>query len=307
MLNMEKSHILALAALIGLTACGGGGGGGGGNADPTPEPPGLFFGTTDPAASGNGADFASGNGNASDLDGQTYNVRIVRTTGDTASGQISQEINEGVMVRIDAANYGLNANGETLTFVNGFANNGTIQGFARPNLPSNHAAVYRLLSGAALSGQGTKSDIAYFVIGAETNPETIETLPGSVSYEGSFEAVGVRADDLPRGIPATGNIELTADFGSNTVAGNVFLTAEDVDYDLSLDPTAITGNGFAGDLTIADCSGVTCTSDSQIAGVFFGPNAEEIAGITQLDLSSTDAEGNTSFFTGSGGFTSAAE
>ncbi|MEL6682785.1 MAG: transferrin-binding protein-like solute binding protein [Pseudomonadota bacterium] len=209
------------------------------------------------------------------------------------------------MVRIDAANYGLTVDGETFTFVDGFAdvNGSNTQGFARPDLRANHAAVYRLLSGRAINSSVNFSDIAYFVIGAETHPDNFEILSGSVSYSGNIEAVGVRADDLPRAILATGSVELTANFGSNTIAGNVLLTAEDIDYDLSLGTTAITGNGFAGDLTIADCSGVSCTSDSQIGGVFFGSRANEIAGIAQLDLSSTDADGTTSTFTGSGGFT----
>ncbi|MEL6682786.1 MAG: hypothetical protein AAFQ09_09085 [Pseudomonadota bacterium] len=58
--------------------------------EPAPEPPNLFFGTTDPAASGNGADFATISNGTSNLDGKTFNVRIVRTNGNAAPDQVTQ-------------------------------------------------------------------------------------------------------------------------------------------------------------------------------------------------------------------------
>jgi len=104
-----------------------------------------------------------------------------------------------------------------------------------------------------------------------------------------------------------GSAEFVADFGSNTISGGASLSL-DVDNDpttdpapfpdtnLTLAPTAITGNGFAGSLACADPS--ACTSDSQIAGAFYGNNAQELTGVTALDL--TDGDGTQ--FIANGGF-----
>ena len=62
---------------------------------------------------------------------------------------------------------------------------------------------------------------------------------------------------------------------------------------------------LAGDLVFDACpSGITCRSDAGIGGVFYGPDANEISGIIDLDVSTTDnTSGDTDRFVGAAGFT----
>ncbi|MEO0930374.1 MAG: transferrin-binding protein-like solute binding protein, partial [Pseudomonadota bacterium] len=139
-----------------------------------------------------------------------------------------------------------------------------------------------------------------FLVGFETDPDVVAARQGTVTYDATLVVSGVFNDDATLTNQNLGTALFTADFDDNMVSGDFSVNVGDGGMALALAPTAISGNGFAGDLQITACGSANCTSNSDVAGVFFGPNAEELNGIAQFDVSATDASGNTDSFVGSG-------
>ncbi len=293
--------------------------GGGGNDAPA-DPPALLFGSTDPAASRSGLDYADGTQDVDDLTDQTHTVRVTRTVTNTVTGEV-REITTDEVVTLGAPDangrvqdFTITLDGETLAFVDREfvrADGARIQGQERSgavNLPAtDFVSAFRVTDNGLIFGlNGDEITNAFSVTGFETDPNVIAMNTGAVTYTGGVDGL----NDNNGGGFFDGTFILNASFADSTVDGAFALTSFDTAFgegsvDLDLAPTSITGNGFAGDLTVGDCSFDACTSASEIGGVFYGPNAEEVGGIMSVDITVTDG-GVSDQVNGTGAFAGAA-
>ena len=137
------------------------------------------------------------------------------------------------------------------------------------------------------TASGARDVDAVFVYGFETAPEALPA-GGALTYTGDYEGWGNVLDREGRvsdyEVQMLGTLTATADFGANTV--QVSLEGADLAGSITAQTEAmpILGNGFDGALTRTSCPATaTCTSDSRLTGLFFGPDAGEIAGIILFD------------------------
>ena len=302
---MQFLQKIATFIVIGLStaACSGGGGGG----DDAPDRNlGLFFGSTDPGHARNGVDYADADAELSVLEGQTFTVRVVRVTADEETGEVRRETTDEIVEFQDEDNLTITLDGEVLNIVEDEAPADDGDVFILRERGGGSAVqafvLEKLESGTDPFGDvGVSLGSSSFLIGAETNPDQIAALPGSVTYTSSLNINPVVGPNS-----LSGDVRLEANFGSGMISGDVTLaqTSVGIDVGLNLAPVAIAGNGFAGDLT---CSTANCTSDSQIGGVFFGDNGVELGGLIDLDVTTTDADGATTDLIGSGAFVATEE
>lgn len=163
--------------------------------------------------------------------------------------------------------------------------------------------LFQVLADGIDGGRIEEKEFAHFVVGFETNPDDIAVLTGTVSYFGNIDGVLLNAAGSGGASGnVTGSIDQTATFDTSEVFGDVNLRTDGAEIDLVLAPVAIAGNGFAGDLAAEPCSTGTCTSNSEIGGVFMGPDGGFIGGVIDLDISIEDSNGNTTDFIGNAGF-----
>lgn len=293
--NLNKA--LILVAVSTLTACGAGGGGDdGGVAQPA-----LFFGSTEGAVARSGLDFADGSQNKADLEGQQHTVRVTRTITNTATGEVEKRITDEV-ITLGAAeadgfvdDFTITLDGETLEFVGSIterADGTSIIGFERDDVTGFRTDFVRginLLATPGFGGRDDETTTAFFVTGFETAPDVVAALGGTTIYSGGIFGA-MNSDE--RTDAFEGSVTLNASFDDGMIDGSFNLTSFGTQFgqgtvDLALAPTAVTGNGFAGDLTVTDCSFDSCTSASSVGGAFFGPNAEEVGGIIDIDITAT--------------------
>lgn len=156
-------------------------------------------------------------------------------------------------------------------------------------------AEYARIAAASLradapGGQEARS----FIVGPKA-ADTARAVPtaGTATYTGFAQGASLSPagnEDL------TGDITLNADFGAGTVAGTV-TTGTETRVDLT--NGRITGVDYAGDATLVDTTGATTYSTtgrngngrSAFRGGFYGPNAEETAGVVDFSGVRTNAAG----------------
>lgn len=307
-MSQLSNNVLLIGSLIALSACSGGGNSGG---DVVAEQSALFLGSTDPVASRSGLDYADGTQTLDDLVGQTHIVRLVRTVTDVATGETTRNISDETLTINavgDADNFTLTLDGETLNFVDKDAerSDGTsIRGFDLAFFNSfddlEFVNVIRLIDNENTEG-GRENEVtsAHFVTGFATSPDAPALTTGFATYAGIVE--GFSRD---RGLDGT--FVLNADFANGQIDGQVKMDEFEVAFGsgnatFDLSTTAITGNGFVGDLTTVDCSFESCVSESEMSGVFFGPNAEEVAGVVLFDVTVANEDGDIDKVNSTAGF-----
>ncbi|SIT77537.1 hypothetical protein SAMN05421665_0592 [Yoonia rosea] len=278
------SHLakpLSVFAFLALTACGGGGGGGdtgggGGGGGGSSSDNGLPFG----AVSGQ---------DLSDAEG-------VRVTTETASGRFTSS----TFAEIAPASITVNTNfftgdsdgnlgpldgtieilGETRSFTNGTGTLSTgevINVIYEPNRTGNHVAAIEV----AVSDQNGISGAAAYLIGFETNPDTIAQTGGTTTYVGNFQVTGEVSgtnteSEYDGGITVDVNfLDNDADF---TLLGNFngsqVMNMEGNGLDL-------TGNSISGELM---CTSGCSNGQSLVDATFYGPNAEELGGVLAIGV-----------------------
>lgn len=149
----------------------------------------------------------------------------------------------------------------------------------------------------------------FAVVGTETKAEALAGMP-TATYTGrarlnAFPDSGEPSFSTSRTV-VRGDVEMTADFGAGTIAGQIdnleTRPAGGADFaatngTIAMNETAITGNSFAGTTTPdADLRTALDLSDDTsgtYAGRFYGPNAEEVAGT--LTISGADGSGSDPF------------
>ncbi|TVP72729.1 MAG: hypothetical protein EA339_05565 [Rhodobacteraceae bacterium] len=160
------------------------------------------------------------------------------------------------------------------------------------------------------TGDGTGRE-AFIVTGTETRAAALAALP-SATYSGNSRIRLAPTTGFVNFATAVsevqGNLNMSANFGSGTVFGSLTNLegrpprAEDpsqswtaVDGALSLNETAISGNGFTGAVTAdsAFTTGIAAIdAGSTYSGTFFGTAADGVAGA--INLSGTAADGDAS-------------
>ncbi|AZQ68800.1 hypothetical protein EF888_17680 [Silicimonas algicola] len=113
--------------------------------------------------------------------------------------------------------------------------------------------------------------VATGVFGLETRPEDVPEAAVVANFLGGSELHGT-VNDVP--FFDTGAANLTADFGAQTVGGNVFVGGGTT---LAFDgPVPIVGNTFSGDLEIF--SATATLNEGTATGRFYGDAAQVVAG-----------------------------
>ncbi|MEL6683395.1 MAG: transferrin-binding protein-like solute binding protein [Pseudomonadota bacterium] len=306
--RLTKALLISTVTLSAACSSGGSGDGAG--------DPGLFFGSTDPLQSANGLAFASDGDDLENIVGQDVKIRLLKNATRPASGGEGLILSDEVVNVIDFQNFTITIDGEDIEFVNGAATGP--DGEDLRVFSSAQSFVQRLT--ISENANGLLGDTYHTIVGLETNPATIDAMPGSVTYNGSLFFTGSTTTNQadPEAAFLRGTLSLTADFAGDSVHGNgnaqifptsgVFSGAQlaqpalaDVAFDIA--PTAITGNGFVADLNLTSCGdGATCASNSEIGGVFFGPEANEVAGLATIDVTITQDNEDSIRFEGGGSF-----
>ena len=288
----------------------------------TAEDP-LAFGSAVGAAARNGLPYATEATSKTDFDGTVVTVRLLTqrhvladgtvdvvardttfepetvTAGGVVSGYITIE-GERIRMTSTATPDSTGVNWWTQTYqVGDFANLVGVYTYALPEDGF----------GNDPEAEGAADYDAYFIVGFETNPGEVAALSGSVTYAGGFAAYGNVLDGerniLVRGAESFGDASLIAQFGSGLV---VLEFSGEIpgfgSFTAASDGMAIDGNGFTGTLHFPVCpEGTTCTSDSRIGGVFYGPDAATAGGLIHFDaVAVTEDTGATVILDHAGGF-----
>jgi hypothetical protein len=202
--------------------------------------------------------------------------------------------------------------GETLVFVNGFATLANGQGISQIKTTSgSYSEIHSLYtySYGGLDGTTGIDSEGFYVIGFETDPDTIAARTDvSASYEGAYEGYGqaldLAGDIVKEEVDTSGSMILSVDFSAGTVSGSMDgIISGLTSYTATIAETDIIGNGFASTLSVDCAAGVTCSSNSQIGGAFYGPNGEDLSGVMVIDETIVNPDTAVSFqYIGAAGF-----
>lgn len=318
---MHAKPLLFLAAGM-LAGCGGSSapGVGTGSVDP------LFIGTTDGTASANGLVFADGSQSYTDTEGETLKIKVARYLTDYETGQTSLVISdETVTFAVDdggaVSDFTITIGDETLVHSGRLAkdsNNRDWESYlVTQGAASAIGGIFSYSYDRIPLETGALDTEGFFVFGFETDPDTIAGLVTDPSYSGDWFGWGVMLDEngdiIASEVDGSGTINLLANFAAGQIQGNLTgffdpdlaVSGDEFDINGTIASTQIQGNGFVSDLGLASCdSGLTCSSNSQVAGAFFGASGEEISGIVGFDATRTnDVSGASERVISGAGFT----
>lgn len=136
------------------------------------------------------------------------------------------------------------------------------------------------------------------IVGTETRPDALGSLP-TATYNGYAQINMTEAEgyvdwntSMKR---VNGDLEMTADFGAGTISGQITnmgyrapgaATWDPIAGSVAMDSTAISGNGYSGSLTpdadLQTSLDLSADTTGTYDGKFYGPSAEEVAGILTL-------------------------
>ncbi len=151
--------------------------------------------------------------------------------------------------------------------------------------------------------------LGFAAVGIQTPVNTVANQTATAIYKGGMELdifLGRYKTDTSVGSSYRGNLTMNVDFDANTVSGTADLrlradTTDALVGRATLVSTSIVDNGFQGDFTLDNAAltdvGLTDNPTGNYAGNFFGPNADDLAGV--LRISGTSADG---ILIGHGGF-----
>lgn len=202
---------------------------------------------------------------------------------------------------VDANTARITLNGTPTTLArNG---NGSLGGLSGPKFESGDTTAIFHFPGLSLffghisenasppGADGAYAD-TFILTGLETNPDELTGL-ATANYSGpAYMIVRTSTDITDTGVHVIQNAtatNLTANFGSGTVTGNIqgavrFGLSNGANLQLDVTGGTISGNGFSGGLVKSGASDLNATN-GQITGNFYGVNAAEIGGTISADLS----------------------
>jgi len=313
-----KTAVLSFACLCALAACGGGATSSGSETN-------QFVLSSDEAGfSGTGLQFASaetGQVLADVAPGDSFQIRVAGYQNLEGETEITPTLTTETITLVDDGFGNVAAEitflGETFRYS---VTDAVIDSIIV--LPSGREVVVQSPSGGLFSDvyeiftyeefvenpvAGGPNTNASFVVGFETDPAVIAETTGAASYRGLFEGYGgllSRSTDAESGdvteevtnaIEVSGTVQLSISFDDAlvdaTLDGSLDGT-EQADFQASLDDAPIVGNSFFGDLAVECLNGFTCTSNSEMGGAFYGPDADEAVGLISFDVEGEDDSGN---------------
>jgi hypothetical protein len=202
---------------------------------------------------------------------------------------------------------GITSNGTPIAVFN-HARGGTVSGTITDPMPGLSYADFGWWNTSSTTAGGVTTDtIGYFGSGPMLNLTAAMPKAGTASYSGTF--LGDAFDGASR-YQLVGALGLTANFATASVNGQINNIAA---YDRVLPtPTTtfndinlagkITGNGFAGTATASSTSGTSGAPSNSTAlaagtsgtfnGHFYGPAANEVTGILQINSGTTTVVGS---------------
>lgn len=140
---------------------------------------------------------------------------------------------------------------------------------------------------------------AFLPFGFDTNPNVIAQATGSATFEGPAQLSlrQVVDGELNSGF-STGTARITANFNANSVNGTIrYDNAQErplvlPDITLRLETSAVRGNRFGGDISIArgDIGPGLSLSEAAYDGRFYGADADAVAGTLTGRIETGDAE-----------------
>ncbi len=298
-MTWKKNGFLALIALSFLSACMGGGDGDGAKASSNgtsivvlsapPAPPqvnGLAYGIAGQSLSdAEGVEISALQSAGSDS--AAANTDTVAITFDAGFFAVASTARNAEAIFL----------GETVMISGGegtLTNGQTVRLFYDPSAAGSYVGAAQLAAYAALETTPPANPInaeAHYLFGFLSDPDVINArISGAVRYSGDIVATGfvttngVASADLT-GTELDGAINLTVNFDDDWVTGDLSATytadTQIVPIDLSLPHTAFSGNTFAGAFECATTGG--CASATEMNAGFFGPSADEVGGVLQIE------------------------
>lgn len=147
-------------------------------------------------------------------------------------------------------------------------------------------------------GDSTELNSAYVVIGFDTDPDTIAAFSNTATFTGDMEVVLRNNNDDAFG---DGSVLMVADFDDDTVSGSFSLS--DAGGSISefevptttfvMQEASISGNAFAGDVTLATGDIEGALESASYSGNFFGAEGESAGGYVNATVSSPDFDHDT--------------
>ena len=321
--GVKLKHLFSGLAVVALAGCSV-------SYDSRATDPTLYFGATDDPSDpssvlgSNGLVYADGASEASDVEGQTMQVKLVRYVKDPTTGALSIEISDetatlvvGFADRTDQ-NMTLTLNGETLVFTDREATHSSGQIYkSYLNYALSHsgtAGVYSYESFNPILGDSTEEMEGFFTFGLQTDPAQIAGRDGLVEYSGSYYGYGQLADMdgniLDGELKTNGGILLEVDFTDDQVSGYMngtfYKDGGNEAYNMFFLNADILGNGFVASPDMFCNPGTDCVSASSMAGVFYGNNGAEVSGVIGFDETIDPAgAAEATRFVGTAGFSAA--
>ena len=307
----QTKLMTALLVTTALSACGGGGGGS--------DSDNFYFGSE--GASTNGLPYATSATTLADADGETVTIPFVYATYDNDTGEKTLVLSRERLTLPAGSNANsyndvtVTFDGQTVIFSDG---TGTIDGDGSLTFSASENSDFVSL----INIYGDLSDTpdvdmdGMAVIGFQTDPSTIASLSGPVTYSGEFAGWGNYSDSnndvISQLTNLSGAMTIDVDFTAASVSGRLDPSSGELFYYavpgensentvegyFSFD-TDLVGNGFSGNLDLTcTTTGVTCTGGGEIGGAFYGPDADNVAGLYKLEGSvelNGDADTRTEF------------
>ena len=135
----------------------------------------------------------------------------------------------------------------------------------------------------------TGSPNGYATIGTRTDASAVTSQTATATYNGTMQLLTVPTTGPVRP-PNKGDLAMTVDFDANTVSGTGTVSLTGGNGIITFDSASISDNGFAGTFTMNDAlrtdMSITDNPTGNYAGNFFGPAADDLAGVMRFGAQS---------------------
>ncbi len=135
--------------------------------------------------------------------------------------------------------------------------------------------------------------VGFTTVGIPTPISAVESQTAMATYTGDleiqFEIIARNSNNVQY---RANDLSMTVDFDENTIEGQANFSNRG--GSITFNPAPINGNGFTGDITLSDRVrtrfDLTGNSIGHYAGNFFGPNAEDLAGVIGFNGKNGEAD-----------------
>ena len=127
----------------------------------------------------------------------------------------------------------------------------------------------------------------YATIGTRTTAPVVASQTATATYNGTMQLLTSQTEVTGNNsINSSGSLAMTVDFNADTVSGTGTISISGGDGIITFGSAPISGNGFAGTFTMNPAlltkHSITDTPTGNYAGNFFGPAANDLAGVMRI-------------------------